>query len=427
MASIERITAYEILDSRGNPTVSATVILKDGIAATAAVPSGASTGKHEAVELRDGDKKRYDGKGVLTAVRNVEHLIGPALKGQDVTRQSEIDQQLIDLDGTENKSQLGANAILSVSLAVARAAAHSQRLPLYRYLGGDSAKILPIPQMNIINGGRHAENSLDFQEFMVFPIGAPTFAEALRYGAETFHALKKTLHQRKLATSVGDEGGFAPAIPTAEEALKLIVEAIEVAAYRPGKDIAIALDPAASEFYEDGTYIFFKSSGNTRSSEEMVRYYEKLVSEFPIVSIEDGMAEQDWAGWKSQTEKMGKQLQLVGDDIFVTNPKIFQRGIQEGIGNAILIKLIQIGTVTETLKTIEMARSAGYRAVISHRSGETEDTFIADLAVATGVGQIKTGSACRSERTAKYNRLLAIEKELGPDAVFAGGKLFPRG
>lgn len=425
MGHIERIAAQEILDSRGNPTVSVTVFLRDGTMASAAVPSGASTGKNEAVELRDNDPKRYNGKGVLKAVENIEKIIAPALKDCNATHQQEIDEQMIQLDGTENKSRLGANAILAVSMAVARAAAHLKGMSLYQYIGGEAVYLIPVPMMNVINGGRHAENSLDFQEFMIFPIGAPNFAEALRYGAETFHTLKRILHQRKLTTSVGDEGGFAPNLPNAEEALNLIIEAIEIAGYRPGKDVAIALDPAASEFFEDGNYSFFKSTSETKSSEEMVQYYEKLAARFPIVSIEDGMAEQDLSGWKLQTARMGKKIQLVGDDLFVTNAKIFQKGIDQGIGNAILIKLNQIGTVTETLRTMDLARSAGYRTVISHRSGETEDTFIADFAVATGAGQIKTGSLCRSERIAKYNRLLAIEKELGTKAKFAGSWLFP--
>jgi enolase len=422
MARIERITALEILDSRGNPTISTTAFLDDGVAASAAVPSGASTGTQEALELRDGDKKRYGGKGVLSVVRNVEERIAPALKGRDATNQADIDNLMIQMDGTENKSKLGANAILSVSLAVARAAAHSKKVPLYKYLGGETAKVLPVPMMNIINGGRHAENSLDFQEFMIFPIGAPSFSEGLRYGVETFHALKKLLQKRQLSTAVGDEGGFAPNLPTAEEALGFITEAIEVAGYAPGRDIAIALDPAASEFFQEDSYVFSKSSGDSKTPEEMVAYYEKLVSKYPIVSIEDGMAEQDSKGWKLQTQRMGASIQLVGDDNFVTNPRLLQQGIQEKIANAILIKLNQIGTVTETLSTIRLARSAGYGAVISHRSGETEDTFIADFAVATGVGQIKTGSLCRSERTAKYNRLLAIESELAGEAVFGAGR-----
>jgi enolase len=425
MAKIESISAQEILDSRGNPTVSATVVLADGSAASAAVPSGASTGEHEAIELRDGDKKRFNGKGVLKAVENVERIIAPELKGRLATQQQQIDEAMIRLDGTDTKARLGANAILAVSMAVARAAAHCKKLPLYRYLGGVAAHTLPIPMMNILNGGQHAQNSIDFQEFMVFPTGARTFSDALRYGVDTFHALKKLLHDKKLTTSVGDEGGFAPDLPTAEAALELITAAIEAAGYKPGRDIAIALDPAASEFFENGAYVFSKSSGEKKSPEQMVQYYEKLCSQYPIVSIEDGMGEQDQAGWKLQTQRMGSKLQLVGDDVFVTNPKIFKRGISEKIGNAILIKLNQIGTVSETLTTIEIARSAGYRAVISHRSGETEDTFIADLAVATGVGQIKTGSACRSERIAKYNRLLVIERELGSSSVFAGPLLYP--
>lgn len=425
MAKIESISAFEILDSRGNPTVSATVVLADGTAASAAVPSGASTGEHEAIELRDGDKRRFNGKGVLKAVENVERIIAPELKGHIVTQQQQIDEAMIRLDGTETKARLGANAILAVSMAVARAAAHCKKLSLYRYLGGAAAHILPIPMMNILNGGQHAQNSIDFQEFMVFPTGARTFSDALRYGVETFHALKKLLHDKKLTTSVGDEGGFAPDLPNAEAALDLITAAIETAGYKPGRDIGIALDPAASEFFENGVYVFSKSSGEKKSPEQMVQYYEKLCSKYPIVSIEDGMGEQDQSGWKLQTQRMGAKTQLVGDDVFVTNPKIFKRGIAEKIGNAILIKLNQIGTVTETLTTIEIARSAGYRAVISHRSGETEDTFIADLAVATGVGQIKTGSACRSERIAKYNRLLVIERELGSSSLFAGPLLYP--
>lgn len=425
MAVIEKISAQEILDSRGNPTVSASVVLADGSAASAAVPSGASTGEHEAIELRDGDKKRFNGKGVLKAVENVEKIIAPELKGLLATQQQQIDDAMIRLDGTDTKARLGANAILAVSMAVARAAAHSKKLPLYRYLGGVAAHTLPIPMMNILNGGQHAQNSIDFQEFMVFPTGARTFGDALRYGVETFHALKKLLHDRKLTTSVGDEGGFAPDLPNAEAALDLITSAIEAAGYKPGRDISIALDPAASEFFDNGAYVFAKSSGEKKSPEQMVQYYEKLCSQYPIISIEDGMGEQDQGGWKLQTQRMGSKLQLVGDDVFVTNPKIFKRGIADRIGNAILIKLNQIGTVSETLTTIEIARSAGYRAVISHRSGETEDTFIADLAVATGVGQIKTGSACRSERIAKYNRLLVIERELGTSAVFAGPLLYP--
>ncbi len=425
MPYIEKITALEILDSRGNPTISATVHLRGGAVGSAAVPSGASTGKHEAVELRDGGQHRYAGKGMLKVVQNIEQEIAPRLYGCDATRQEEIDVRMIELDGTENKSRLGANAILAVSLAVARAAAHSSKLPLYRYLGGSSTYTMPVPLMNIINGGRHAQNNLDFQEFMITPIGAPSFPEALRYGVETFHSLKKLLIQRNHSTSVGDEGGFAPNLGSAEDALELITQAIEIAGYRPGKDIAIALDPAASEFYEDGSYLFFKSSGNSKNSEEMVQYYEKLTGKFPIVSIEDGMSEEDWDGWKLQTKRMGKRQQLVGDDIFVTNRRILERGISEGIANAILIKLNQIGTITETMRTIELARSSGYRVVISHRSGETEDSFIADFAVATGAGQIKTGSACRSERIAKYNRLLTIARELAGDAIFAGPVLFP--
>jgi enolase len=424
MARIEKVLASEILDSRGNPTVSATVYLDNGIAASAAVPSGASTGENEAIELRDGNKKRYGGKGVLTAVKNVQEVIAPAVKGMDASKQQELDEKMIHLDGTENKSKLGANAILSVSMAAARAAAHAAGLSLYRYIGGVSARLLPVPMMNVVNGGAHAENSLDFQEFMIFPVGAPTFAEALRYGAETFHALKKILAKGGYATSVGDEGGFAPNLKSAEEALDMIIQAIEAAGYKPGKDIGIALDPAASEFFENGKYDFAKAGTGSKTPQEMVDYYEKLSGKYPILSIEDGLGERDKTGWKLITERLGKKLQLVGDDVFVTNPKIFRQGIADGIANAILIKLNQIGTVTETLQTIELARAAGYRAVISHRSGETEDSFIADFAVATGVGQIKTGSASRSERMAKYNRLLAIESDLGHAAAFAGPVLY---
>lgn len=425
MFKIEKILASEILDSRGNPTVSATVWLNNGTAASAGVPSGASTGENEAIELRDGDKKRYNGKGVLKAVANVNEIIAPALHGCDATRQQEIDDRMIQLDGTDNKGKLGANAILSVSMAVARASAHAAGVPLYRYLGGISARVVPIPMMNVMNGGAHAESSLDIQEFMIFPIGAPSFTEALRYGAETFHALKKLLSKAGYATGVGDEGGFAPSLKgSAEEALDFIVKAIETAGYKPGKQIAIALDSAASEFYEEGKYHFARSTGEKKTSEQMVDYYEKLASKYPIISIEDGVGERDLKGWQLITEKLGKKMQLVGDDVFVTNPKIFQKGIEDHVANSILIKLNQIGTVTETLRTIDIARSAGYRAVISHRSGETEDSFIADFAVATGVGQIKTGSACRSERIAKYNRLMAIEHDLGAAATFAGPLLY---
>jgi enolase len=430
MSKIQGITALEILDSRGNPTVMVTVALNNGITASAGVPSGASTGIREAVELRDGDAKRYGGKGVLRAVANVNRIIAPKLKGQSTHAQKEIDDLMRQLDGTDTKSKLGANALLGVSMAVCRAAALDAGLPLYAYihkLHGGKARapyVLPAPMMNVLNGGTHATNNVDFQEFMLFPVGAPTFAEALRYGAETFHTLKKLLQKRGLVTSVGDEGGFAPNLKTNDEAVELIVEAIKAAGYRPGRDIAIALDPAASEFFEDGSYVFKKSSGTRKSSAAMVELYRGWAKKYPIVSLEDGMGEEDRTGWLALTKALGKKLQLVGDDNFVTNPKIFAEGIRDGIANAILIKLNQIGTVSETLETVAMAQKAGYGAVISHRSGETEDAFIADFAVGTGAGQIKTGSLCRSERIAKYNRLLAIERELGAKATY-GGKVFP--
>jgi enolase len=430
MSRIQSIIALEILDSRGNPTVMVTVALNNGITASAGVPSGASTGIREAVELRDGDAKRYGGKGVLRAVANVNRIIAPKLKGQSTHAQKEIDDLMRQLDGTDTKSKLGANALLGVSMAVCRAAALDAGLPLYAYihkLHGGKARapyVLPAPMMNVLNGGTHATNNVDFQEFMLFPVGAPTFAEALRYGAETFHTLKKLLQKRGLVTSVGDEGGFAPNLKTNDEAVELIVEAIKAAGYRPGRDIAIALDPAASEFFEDGSYVFKKSSGTRKSSAAMVELYRGWAKKYPIVSLEDGMGEEDRTGWLALTKALGKKLQLVGDDNFVTNPKIFAEGIRDGIANAILIKLNQIGTVSETLETVAMAQKAGYGAVISHRSGETEDAFIADFAVGTGAGQIKTGSLCRSERIAKYNRLLAIERELGAKATY-GGKVFP--
>jgi enolase len=402
------------------------VALNNGITASACVPSGASTGIREAVELRDGDAKRYGGKGVLKAVANVNQLIAPKLKGKSPHAQKEIDALMCELDGTENKSKLGANAILGVSMAVCRAAALDLGIPLYAYIrklhGGKAAApyILPAPQMNVLNGGAHATNNVDFQEFMLFPIGAPTFAEALRYGAETFHTLKKLLQKRGLVTSVGDEGGFAPNLKNNEEAVELILEAIREAGYEDGKQIALAIDPAASEFYEDGYYVFKKSSGMRRHPIEMVELYSRWIERYPILSLEDGMGEEDREGWKALTNALGNKLQLVGDDNFVTNPKIFAEGIRDGIANAILIKLNQIGTVSETLETVAMAQKAGYGTVISHRSGETEDAFIADFAVGTGAGQIKTGSLCRSERIAKYNRLLAIEKELGKKARYGG-------
>jgi enolase len=408
----------EILDSRGNPTVRVFVTLDNGISVSASVPSGASTGENEAVELRDGDNKRYGGKGVLKAVAHVNEQLAPKLAGMDPSRQAEIDRLMIELDGTPNKAKLGANAILGVSMAVARAAAAAADLPLHAYIGGTGAVRLPVPMMNILNGGKHADNSVDFQEFMVMPIGAPTFAEALRYGAETFHALKKILAKKAYATSVGDEGGFAPNLKSNDEACEVIVAAIEAAGYRPGKDVAIALDPAASSFYENGAYDLAKSGQGRKSSAEMTAFYKQWVSRFPIVSIEDGLAENDWAGFKDHTAELGGSIQVVGDDIFVTNTRFIARGIKEITANAVLIKLNQIGTVTETVQAIQMCRAAGWGYVISHRSGETEDDFMADFAVAMGGGQIKTGSACRSERIAKYNRLLEIEAELGPDAVF---------
>jgi len=418
MAKISTVRALEILDSRGNPTVRVQLGLDDGTSATSSVPSGASTGEYEAVELRDGDKSRYGGKGVRNAIANVVDKIGPALIGLDPARQAEIDALMIALDGTPNKAALGANAILGVSMAVARAAAQVAKLPLYAYLGGVGATRLPVPMMNIVNGGKHAENSVDFQEFMVMPVGAPNFAEALRYGAETFHALAKLLKAKGYATSVGDEGGFAPNLGSNEEACELIVKAIETAGYRPGKDIAIALDPAASSFFDKGAYDLKKSKGGRKSSEEMIALYGKWIDAFPIVSIEDGLDENDWAGFTSQTAKQGGRIQIVGDDVFVTNPKFIARGVKEKAANAVLIKLNQIGTVSETVQAIALCRKAGWNYVVSHRSGETEDTFLADFTVAMGGGQIKTGSASRSERICKYNRLLEIEAELGAVAAF---------
>ncbi|MCG6987152.1 MAG: phosphopyruvate hydratase [Gemmatimonadetes bacterium] len=415
---IRSIEALEILDSRGNPTVRVRVVLDDGVTATSSVPSGASTGENEAVELRDGDPARYGGKGVLKAVDNVNRIIAPALVGRDPQGQAELDAAMIELDGTENKAKLGANAILGVSQAVARAAAHSCGLPLYAYLGGAGAVHVPVPMMNVLNGGKHADSGLDFQEFMIFPVGAPTFAEALRYGAETFHALKKILAKRGYATSVGDEGGFAPQVKSNDEACELIVEAIEAAGYRPGEDIAIALDPAASSFYEGGVYRLTRSGQGDKTASEMTALFREWVDKYPIVSIEDGLAEDDWDGFREHTAALGDRIQIVGDDILVTNTRFIARAIEEKSCNAALIKLNQIGTVTETVAAIHMCRRAGWGFVISHRSGETEDTFMADFAVAMGGGQIKTGSACRSERIAKYNRLLEIERELGGGAVF---------
>jgi enolase len=426
MPRIREMTAQEILDSRGNPTVEVEVLLDDGSRGRAAVPSGASTGTREALELRDRDESRYGGKGVLNAVRNVEQMLAPLLRDQDVGEQQAIDRRMIELDGTPNKGRLGANAILGVSLAVARAAAASARKPLYQYLGGDAAVTLPVPLMNVLNGGQHADTNVDFQEFMIVPLGAPSFREALRLAAETFRALKSVLAGRRYGTAVGDEGGFAPSLKSNTEAVEVILEAIERAGFRAGERIALALDPAASEFYQGGHYIFGKSDHSLRTSEAMVRLYEDWVRQYPIVSIEDGVAEDDEAGWKMLTQALGQKVQLVGDDNFVTNPRIFADGIGKGIANAILIKLNQIGTLTETLETMEMARQAGYAAVVSHRSGETEDTTIADLAVATNCGQIKTGSLCRTDRVAKYNQLLRIERDLGPRAVYPGRQAFRR-
>jgi len=419
---IEQVHAREILDSRGNPSVEAEVGVTGGAAGRAAVPSGASTGEHEAVELRDGDAKHYLGKGVLKAVENVRREIAPAIRGMDARQQRAIDEKMISLDGTPNKVRLGANAILAVSMACARAAALGQGKPLYASLGGEKAALLPVPMMNILNGGAHADNNVDFQEFMVMPVGASSFSEALRWGVETFHTLKSVLKKRGYSTAVGDEGGFAPSLKSNVEAIELVIEAISQAGYTPGEQIAIALDPAASEFFKDGIYVFKKSDKSTHSSEEMVRHWADWVGKYPIISIEDGLAEDDWAGWKLLTRELGEKIQLVGDDLFVTNTRRLSRGIKEGVGNSILIKVNQIGTVSETLDAIEMARSNGYTSVISHRSGETEDTFIADLAVATDAGQIKTGSASRTDRIAKYNQLLRIEEELGRRARFQGLK-----
>lgn len=424
MGFIEQVWAREIMDSRGNPTIEAEVILEDGTQGRAAVPSGASTGENEAVELRDGDKLRYLGKGVLDAVKNVNETIGRELEGLDCVDQTLIDKTMIDLDGTENKSKLGANAILAVSLANARAAAASQNLPLYRYIGGTNAKTLPVPMMNILNGGAHADNNVDFQEFMVMPVGADSFSEALRCGAEIFHNLKNVLKSRGYSTGVGDEGGFAPNLKSNEEAVETILEAIDNAGYKAGENVMIALDPASSEFYKDGKYIFKKSDNRELSSEEMAAYWADWCSKYPIISIEDGMAENDWDGWENLTGKVGEKVQLVGDDLFVTNVKFLQKGIDVGAANSILIKVNQIGTLTETLDAIELARTNNMTAVISHRSGETEDNFIADLAVATNAGQIKTGSLCRSDRISKYNQLLRIEEDLGDSAKYPGRKAF---
>lgn len=418
---IQNIKAREVIDSRGNPTVEVDCVLESGVRGRSIVPSGASTGEHEAIELRDGDKKRFLGKGVLKAVANVNKIIGPALAGQDATLQSRIDQLMLGMDGTKNKGKLGANAILGVSMAVARAAAKSHGLPLYRYVGGVKASVLPVPMMNIVNGGAHADNNVDLQEFMIMPVGAPSFPEAVRMGSEVFHSLKKILHDGGHGTAVGDEGGFAPNLKSNQEAIELILRAIEAAGFKPGDQIALALDPAASEFYDKkGKYVFKKSDKSEKTSDEMVKLYAEWVKKYPIVSIEDGLAEDDWDGWQALTRELGRTVQLVGDDLFVTNTERLAHGMGMGVANAILIKVNQIGTLTETLDAINMARKASYGIVISHRSGETEDTFIADLAVATNAGQIKTGSMSRTDRVAKYNQLLRIGEELGEQGVYAG-------
>jgi enolase len=420
--SIKEIRAREILDSRGNPTLEVDVLLEGGAFGRAAVPSGASTGEHEAWELRDGDKKRYGGKSVSKAVANVNNVIAPAIKGWDAHAQEKVDRNIIELDGTANKKNLGANALLGVSLAVAHAAAAADHVPLFRYLGGEDAHVLPVPMMNILNAGAHSDAPIDFQEFMVMPKGAPTFAEGLRYGAEIFHALKSVLHDRGLSTNVGDEGGFAPQLKSADDALESIVQAVEKAGYKMGQEIFIALDVAASEFFDraQGLYIFKKSDGSKRTADELIDYYADLCQRFPIISIEDGCAENDWTGWKKLTTRLGDKVQLVGDDLFVTNVDFLKRGIAEGVANSVLVKVNQIGTLTETLATIDLAMKNHYTAVISHRSGETEDTTISDIAVATNAGQIKTGSLCRTDRVAKYNQLLRIAEELGDKAVYGG-------
>ncbi|HET7225303.1 MAG TPA: phosphopyruvate hydratase [Candidatus Eisenbacteria bacterium] len=426
MTSIAALRAREILDSRGNPTVEVDCLLEGGAFGRAAVPSGASTGEHEALELRDGDKGRYLGKGVRKAVRNVGETIAPAILGLDATEQMAIDRRLIELDGTPTKSKLGANAMLGVSLAVARAAAAGVGLPLWRYLGGVDAHVLPVPLMNVVNGGAHADNNVDLQEFMIVPVGAPSFAEALRWATEVFHTLARVLKSRKLATGVGDEGGFAPDLKSNEEALALLMEAIDKAGYRAGEQIALALDPAASEFYRDGRYVLAGEGGRAMTAAELVDWYEQLAARYPIVSIEDGLAEDDWDGWATITNRLGSRIQLVGDDLFVTNVARLERGIEAGVANSILIKVNQIGTLTETLAAMDLAHRAGYTTVVSHRSGETEDVTIADLAVATNAGQIKTGSLSRSERVAKYNELLRIEEALGDAARYPGRSAFAR-
>jgi enolase len=427
LTNIVGIIGREILDSRGNPTVEADVHLGNGAMGRAAVPSGASTGEYEAVELRDGDKSRYLGKGTQKAASHINGEIAKALQGKDAAQQAALDRLMIELDGTPNKARLGANAILAVSMAAARAAASAEHTPLYRYLGGAGATLLPVPMMNIINGGAHADNSVDVQEFMIAPFGAKKFSEALRMGVEVFHTLKKVLAKKGYSTAVGDEGGFAPNLKSNEEAIESVLEAISQAGYKPGEQIGVCLDPAASEFFEDGKYVFKKSDKSQRDSAQMVEYWANWVSQYPaIISIEDGMSEQDWSGWKLMTDTLGKKIQLVGDDIFVTNPEIFQRGIDQGIANSILIKVNQIGTLTETFEAMHMASRAGYTSVVSHRSGETEDPFIADWVVATGAGQIKTGSASRTDRICKYNQLLRIEEQLGAAAQFLGRKAFRR-
>jgi enolase len=426
MTEIVEVRGREILDSRGNPTVEADVVLADGSFGSAAVPSGASTGEKEAVELRDGDKARYDGKGVKQAVGHINAEIRKAVTGLDASDQRAVDAAMIAADGTPNKAKLGANAILAVSMATARAAANAHHLRLYRYLGGANACLLPVPCMNVLNGGKHADNTVDFQEFMIAPHNAPSFAEAIRKGMETFHALKQVLRSKGLSTAVGDEGGFAPDLKSNDEAVELILEAIVKAGYKPGEDISICLDPAASEMWDDGKYILFKSTKKAITSQELIKIWESWVKQYPIVLLEDGMGENDWGGWKDLTSTLGSRIELVGDDVFCTNPRILQEGIDKGIANAVLIKLNQIGSVTETLDTIELAKRNSYRCFVSHRSGETEDTFISDLTVATGAGHIKTGSGCRSERVAKFNQFLRIEERLGDQATFAGRQAFGR-
>ncbi len=421
---IKKVHAIEVLDSRGNPTIEAGVMLDNGVSGTAIVPSGASTGEREATELRDGDKKRYLGKGVLKAVENVENIISPALTGKYVSDQREVDNTMIELDGTPNKSKLGANAILSVSMAVAKAASKCHGMSLFHYIGGVNASVLPVPSMNIINGGQHADNNVDFQEFMIAPHNSESFSEAIRMGIETFHTLKSVLKKKGYNTAVGDEGGFAPNLKSNEEAVEVILEAIEKAGYKPGKDISICLDPATSEMWDDGKYLFSKSDKSHKTPQEMVEHWIDWVNKYPIISIEDGMAENDWDGWKLMTEKLGDKIEIVGDDLFCTNPDILAKGINAGVANSVLIKLNQIGTITETLDTIELAYRNNYNVFVSHRSGETEDTTIADLVVAVNGGKIKTGSGCRSERIAKFNRLIRIEKQLGSQAGFAGRKAF---